>query len=274
MASSTENDREAESLFRTAQAMHDNDRDGEAIDTLTSALDLRPDYADALELRGFLYLLEGQPEQAFADLTRVLQLTPQSVAARGLRGEVYRQLRQPDEAIRDFTEAIRMAPSNRPAYVSRGKCYMNRKDYPRALADFTVALRLRATADVHNERAACYYFTADHAGAIADHTAALAMEPNDHASCNYLAWILATCPTAALRNGARAVELATKACELTQYQAPGYIDTLAAAFAETGHFAEAVREMERAMALVEGARLDDYRTRFDLYRAGKAYHTE
>jgi Flp pilus assembly protein TadD len=63
---------------------------------------------------------------------------------------------------------------------------------------------------------------------------------------------LATDPDAQFRNGAEAVELATRACELTKYQSPLPLATLAAAYAEIGRFQEAVSFAERAQDLAKG----------------------
>jgi hypothetical protein len=54
------------------------------------------------------------------------------------------------------------------------------------------------------------------------------------------AWLLATYPDDKFRDGARAIELAIKACELTDYKDGGVVDTLAAAYAESGDFKRAV----------------------------------
>ena len=87
-----------------------------------------------------------------------------------------------------------------------------------------------------------------------------------------MAWLLATAPDAGARNGARAVELALRA--VTLRDSANNRDTLAAAYAEAGRFADAVRERERAIetARREGVTdLTDWRNRLRLYRQGRTY---
>jgi len=73
-----------------------------------------------------------------------------------------------------------------------------------------------------------------------------------------------------VRDGARAIQLATKACELTEWKNGGYLDTLAAAYARSGDFAQAVKWEEQSIASQDGA--DNGRQeRLQLYRDGKAW---
>jgi hypothetical protein len=90
-----------------------------------------------------------------------------------------------------------------------------------------------------------------------------------------LAWVLATCPRDELRNGKRAVELASKALRLTGDEEVIALDTLATGYAEVGDFPRAIACAEQALARLKGneeAYGDDYapriRTRIKRYEQG------
>ena len=89
---------------------------------------------------------------------------------------------------------------------------------------------------------------------------------------NASAMIMAACPEAKFRDGKRAVEFATRACELTKWKNPRILDTLAAAQAEAGDFDAAVSSQKRAIELLTDERQkDDYRSRLVLYQAKRPY---
>jgi tetratricopeptide (TPR) repeat protein len=76
---------------------------------------------------------------------------------------------------------------------------------------------------------------------------ALHREPNLLPALLTLSSIRASAKNPAFRNGAEAVSLATRACELTGYRDQRALDHLAAAAAESGQFEEAVRTAEQAL---------------------------
>jgi tetratricopeptide (TPR) repeat protein len=94
-------------------------------------------------------------------------------------------------------------------------------------------------------------------------------------SYNELAWPLATCWEGSIRDGKKAIELATKACELTEWKNPNFLDTLAAACAEAGRFDDAVKWQKKALEHPEVFAAEDYeqiKQRLKLYEARKPYH--
>ena len=77
---------------------------------------------------------------------------------------------------------------------------------------------------------------------------AVHLEPSDPSTLNDLAWMLATTKDARVRNGRRAVTIATKACALSNWNNAFSIDTLAAAYAAAGNFSDAVKYQEMAIS--------------------------
>ena len=85
-----------------------------------------------------------------------------------------------------------------------------------------------------------------HKEAIADYEVALQTAVDDSGVLNNYAWVLATSPDDSLRDGKKALELGRKACELTNYEKPHILSTLAAAYAEMGDFENALKWSRKA----------------------------
>jgi hypothetical protein len=89
---------------------------------------------------------------------------------------------------------------------------------------------------------------------------------------NDLGWTLATAADPKVRDGKAAVEFATKACELTTWKQPAYLDTLGAAYAEAGEFDTAVRRQIEAISLLNDANEKKVcETRLKLYQDRKPF---
>lgn len=89
-------------------------------------------------------------------------------------------------------------------------------------------------------------------GAVADFEEAVRLEPRNAPAHDRLARLLATCPDQELRDGKRAVSFSTRACELAQWNNAAFLDTLAAACAETGEFMSAVKWIDKALSIKPG----------------------
>jgi spermidine synthase len=116
----------------------------------------------------------------------------------------------------------------------------------------------------------------DFAGAIARYRRALEIDPYLLEALNNLAWLLATCPEASMRNGPEAVQLAGLACQITEFRRTLFVGTLGAAYAEAGRFPDAVTTAQKACELAsifkEEPLLAKNRELLEHYRAGQAYH--
>jgi len=90
-----------------------------------------------------------------------------------------------------------------------------------------------------------------HQEAIAEYEKLLAKDPDDSGVLNNLSWVLATSPDDSLRDGKKALEYALKSCELTKYEFPHILSTLASAYAELGEFDKAIEWIDKGLELAE-----------------------
>jgi tetratricopeptide (TPR) repeat protein len=287
---------------------HKGDYDN-AISDYDKALELHPHYAEALNNRGVAWAYKGDYDKAISDCTEAVKINPLYANAYNNRGYAWQQKGDLDKAIADYSEALGIDEQYVQAYHSRGFAWAGKGDYDRAIADYDKALEIRPRyADVYGKRGTAWAHKGDLDKAIADYTEAVEIDPefeevyynravvwNRKGNCdkaiadftqalkinpdyseayNQLARTLAMCPDAKHRNGAKAVKYANKALELSLKA--GYLDTLAAAYAEQGQFEDATREQEKAIDLLAGKggtekRLAAYRERLKSYKEHKTW---
>jgi len=112
--------------------------------------------------------------------------------------------------------------------------------------------------------------------AIGYYEAAVRADPNYAIALRSLAWLRATCPQADLREAAKAVDLATRACKATEWKDHRYVATLAAAYSETGDFESAVKWQKEAIRLMPESEHSNWLGKQEyilkLYEANKPYH--
>jgi tetratricopeptide (TPR) repeat protein len=170
-------------------------------------------------------------------------------------------------------QALRVTGANYMAYCMLGDAVTEPEE---KVNWFLLALRLNPDdAYAHCNLAGVLQRQGKSAEAIAHYQAALRVETNKPMPFNNLAWLLATHRDARYRNGEEAVRLASRAVELTRSQEAGFLDTLAAAYAEAGRFAEAVAAARRALELADAGRQNELiaqiQKRLSVYESGQAY---
>jgi tetratricopeptide (TPR) repeat protein len=124
---------------------------------------------------------------------------------------------------------------------------------------------------VHRGRADTYLMVGKHAEAMADYERALELSPDDESILNNLSWLLSTSPVDEVRDSSRAIELATKACELTDYKAAYILSTLAAGYAEAGDFEKAIQWSQKAVDNSSDELREPLTKELESYRAGKPW---
>jgi len=180
---------------------------------------------------------------------------------------------QSDDAMIHYGEAIKLVPNYADAYYNRGNVLFAAGRIDEAMTDWERALQLQPNdADAHTSMGNAFLRQGLLKEAIAHYEQASALAPDDPHSRINIAWVLATSSDASIRDGARAVEFAQKAVELSNAKDPKFLRTLAAAYAETGRFSEAIDVAQQAMdAATSQANLGVahlLQGDIDLYRAG------
>jgi tetratricopeptide (TPR) repeat protein len=243
-----------------------------AIEEFTRALQIQPGFEDALIRRSQSYLMLGKIDEALADLDAVLKDHPGMALAHGLRAQALAAKDRVPDAINEMKLLASELPGQAEVHMQLALYYML-NDQPREAVDaYTDVLKL----DGENflalrSRGDAYLGVGDHAAAANDFEAALKLEPDDSLLLNNFAWVLATSPDDAVRDGKRAVELATKACELTEYKASHILSTLAAAYAETGDFDTARKWSQQAVDMNDPDHLDQLKAELASYQANKPW---
>jgi len=190
--------------------------------------------------RGKVCSAHGRHNQAMDDFEWVIRTRPGDPKGYAARGEEWLENMESDKAIADFTRAIEVDPSFVAGLLLRAKAWKRRFDFKMAIADYAEAIRIA---------------------------------PENPLPRQNLAWLLATCPEKASRDGPRAVQEGTMACELTHWNDPECLNSLAAACADVGDYTSAVKWQSRGVELLPR---DDknravFRRRMFIYEAKHPY---
>jgi Flp pilus assembly protein TadD len=175
----------------------------------------------------------------------------------------------------DFTKAIGLDSEDADSLNARGELHEAKKEYGAAIKDFTAAIKLDDKfAGAYNNRGIVYKKTKEYKRALTDYRRALKLDPKADGALNNLAYLMAACPDEEVRDGKKAIDYATKACERSEWKRWEMVDTLAMANAEAGNFTEAVRLEKKAMELGVRDKSDQEALtgRLKLFEASKPYH--
>jgi tetratricopeptide (TPR) repeat protein len=281
-----------------------------SLKTLDKAIELAPEIPLAYTHRARIYAIRGDNDQALADLAKALELQPRAIDFLLLRARVYQQARKFDKALIDVNQVLRLSPGLEDALKLHAMLAAGTGRIDQAISDLEelnietpdntelmLQLALFYAADkqpqkavdtygevlakdpkswlAYRGRADAYLSLSKQSAALDDYEAALKLHPEDSGILNNLAWLLGTSTEDNLRNGKRAIELATEACKLTDYKQAHILSTLAASYAETGDFETAMKWSRKAVELGGSKEMKEQLGKeLDSYKQHKAWREE
>ena len=186
----------------------------------------------------------GRLDEAEAHARQSVALNPARAASQQTLGIVLLSKGRADEGIDALEESRSLDPTDAHTHVSLGEAYGAKGDLGAASMAFLDAAQY---------------------------------QPDDPFVLNRAGWILATAPEPRIRDGARALSLASHAVDLTDRHDVVSLDTLAAAHAELGQFDAAVAAARDALSLARStgdtAMLPELQQRLDTYVSRRPFRT-
>ncbi|MGE5214051.1 MAG: tetratricopeptide repeat protein [Nitrospirota bacterium] len=284
-----------------------------AIGHYRRAVDLRPDYAEAHYNLGRLLVEQGQFDDAIAHYEKAAAINPADAEAQNNLGVTLFGVGRADDAIAHYQKALEIQPAYAEASCNLANALIAKGDIDGAIARYTACLAaipdqeearynlasalLRRgrideaitqyqkllekhpdSADAHANLGSAWLAKRRTRDAMTEYTKALQFSPGNVAALSNLAWLLATSSDSSLRNGSEAVRLAQRADSASSRseQHPTVLRILAAAYAESGQFAEAKETAQQALkaANIQGNTnlADALQGELALYDLGLPYH--
>jgi protein O-mannosyl-transferase len=204
--------------------------------------------------------------------THALAVTSNNDVAQNNLGIVLLGRGQLEAAISRFETAVRLRPENAPAQDNLAKAFLQKGDVEAAMTHYHKLLEIQPdNSEGRNILATILVQQGRIKDAVEQWRDTLAMDPENGNAKSNLAWVFATCPEASIRNGVKAAQLAEQALQLSGGKNPLIFRTLAAAYAESGRFPEAIETAQRGLELAvrqgNAGLADDFRGNIVLYQA-------
>jgi tetratricopeptide (TPR) repeat protein len=226
----------------------------QGLDDANRALAMKPDEPYGLVLRASALTQLGRAQDALPDINRALALQPHSTDVIGLWAAITEKAGKSTSTIRELRQKVEVNPNDAATWLQLGLLYAGQRQMGKAIDALTAVLDLgRHPGFALQQRGHIYSELRMRKEALADFQRALTFDPDNSYLLSSLAWFMATSPEPELRDGKKAIELASRACELTNCQDACVLSTLAAAFAENGDFQTARTWSEKSLEIADEA---------------------
>jgi Flp pilus assembly protein TadD len=182
-----------------------------------------------------------------------LAVTTNNDVAENNLGIVFLGQGKVDEAISLLQSAVDLRPDNSPAHENLAKALLQKGRVADALVHYRKLLELQPdNMEIHNIVGTVLVQQGRIAEGAEEWQKVLAVEPDNGNAMSNLAWVFATSPDQSVRDGPRAVQLAEQAVRISGGRIPILFRTLAAAYAESGRFSEAIQTAQQGIELANG----------------------
>ena len=180
------------------------------------------------------------------------------------------------EALGRYEEELQRDPDNTEAAGRYGLALLRVDRFAEARDPLERALAAHGhVAELHGGMALATSQLGDFARAIHHGREALRLDPTLDSAANNLAWILATSPDPRARDPEESIRVMERLLREAERPDPGYLDTLAAAYAAAGRFPDAIGTAARAEKLAReerrSAMAEQIRERLARYRGGEPW---
>ena len=220
-----------------------------ALEDIEEVLELVPYNVEAIQLRGIVYSQQLDFKNAIKDFKTLAESDPTNAFYRNQLAVLYNADDQPSRAVQIYRKLLdEYSLDNTGSMDADGKILLLRRRFAalRGVADARLSIGEHKKAVENYDEA---LEIEEQLQELLEEEAGPDDEPQklDDGVLNNLAWVLATSTLDEVRDGERAIELATKAAEITDYKEAHVLSTLASGYAETGDFDEAIKWIEKAI---------------------------
>lgn len=236
------NPNQVEALNNLALSLMKRDNPDEAIAYLSAAARIDPNNPDTHHHWGLALFKKAKYEEALDHYRRALRINPNDADVLCDMGACLSRQGRIEEAVTCFVSAIETQPDHAEAHYNLAISRAGEGKFDEAVSHYEASLRANPNhARAENNLGMVLLRQGKVDEAIARLEKAIRDESSWPEPHNNLAWLRATHDNPKFRNGDAALRHALRACELTRYEQPEFIDTLSAAYAELGRFDEAER---------------------------------
>ena len=245
---------EAYRLYQEAHALIVEGKWAEAETVMDESILGNPYYGLAHNAKGIILARLYGREESIKSFQMAIEADPDLTEAyfnlaMALKGEG-----RIDEAVSCLNKVLVINENDADAYYLMAELMILQGNQPEAIRFYQECLELEAdNIKARTKLATCLAREGRYSASFDQYEAILKLDPQNINALNSVAMFLSTHPNNSIADPERALKLARRACELTNSEHPGLLDTLAVSYAATGDYDQAVGVAQKAITLARSS---------------------